>query len=167
MDRQFQDDLIAVNSARLRAEGVIKPGATSAVVRFGEGEAALRREVRVWHREWSHGRGISLFICPACQGKAQLLKFFDGRILCRRCLMRAGVMFKSAYGSPEERAEARAKRMEKLRAVLASGSLRVNPRVGRGVERRHSLTLSLRRGLVREQEGLIEEVEKWRGPAGR
>ena len=38
MDRQFQDDLASVNSARLRALGVIKPDAVSATIRFGEGE---------------------------------------------------------------------------------------------------------------------------------
>jgi hypothetical protein len=42
--REFQDDLIAVNSARLQALGVIQPDAASAFVCFGEGAAALMRE---------------------------------------------------------------------------------------------------------------------------
>lgn len=66
MAREFQDDLASVNSARLRALGVIRPGAASAVVSFGEGAAALVREIKVWHRRWSHGRGLSLFLCPRC-----------------------------------------------------------------------------------------------------
>jgi hypothetical protein len=37
MSREFQDDLVAVNSARLRAMGVIRPDASSAIVSFGEG----------------------------------------------------------------------------------------------------------------------------------
>ena len=69
MARVFQDDLVAVNSARLRALGVIKPDATSAIVSFGEGEDALRREIKLWHRKWSHGRGLSLFHLPAVRGE--------------------------------------------------------------------------------------------------
>ena len=94
MARAFQDDLIAVNSARQRARGVIKPGAETAIVSFGEGVGALRREVSVVHRVWSHGRGISLFICPKCGGKAQILRLHDGAPQCRKCLMRSGVQFK-------------------------------------------------------------------------
>jgi hypothetical protein len=156
MERQFQDNLIAVNSARLRALGVIRPDAASAVVSFGEGADALRREVKVWHRKWTHGRGISLFLCPNCGGKAQVLRLHDGRPQCRRCLMRAGVQFRIAYGTPAERAEARGKRIEKLKAKLAGGSLRARPRGGRGIERRRELELSLRRALIREREKMLE-----------
>ena len=167
MDRQFQDDLFAVNAATLRRDGVIKPGAASAVVCFGEGADALRREVKLWHRVWSHGRGLSLFFCPGCQGKAKILRLHDGRVQCRKCLMRAGIQFRIAYGSRQERAEAREKHIEKLRAQVGAGSLRAHPSGGRGVEGRRSLQMSLRRALVRQQEELIEEVEKWRGPPGR
>ena len=154
--REFQDDLVSVNSARLRALGIIQPGAVSAIVCFGEGEGALRREVRLVHREWSHGRGISLFLCPRCQGKAQKLKLFDGRILCRRCLMRAGVQFRASYGSRQERAAARERHVEALKAKLASGSIRVHPRGGRGIERRRELEMSLRRALIRQREKMLE-----------
>jgi hypothetical protein len=156
MDRQFQDDLLAVNSARLRALGVIGPDAVSAIVCFGEGEAALKREVRVWHRQFRNGRAQSLFYCPHCGGKAQILKVYDGRVQCRRCLIRAGVQFRAAYGSREERAAARERRIEALKAKLAGGSLRVHPRGGRGIERRRELELSLRRALIREREKMLE-----------
>lgn len=66
MKREFQDDLVSVNSARLRALRVIRPGASSAIVSFEEGADALVREVRVWHRKFRNGRGISLFLCPVC-----------------------------------------------------------------------------------------------------
>jgi hypothetical protein len=153
MEREFQDDLIAVNSARLRALGVIRPEASSAIVSFGVGADALRREVRVWHREFRNGRGISLFLCPVCGGKAQLLKLHDGQPHCRNCLKRRGVQFRIAYGTRFERAEARTKRIEKLTAKLAGGSLRID---GRGLGRRQELELSLRRALIREREGLLE-----------
>jgi hypothetical protein len=153
MAREFQDDLVSVNSARLRALGVIRPGAASATVSFGEGADALVREVKVWHRQFRNGRGISLFLCPACGGKAQLLKLCDGRLRCRNCLRGSGVQFRIAYGTRLERADARAKRIEKLMAKLAGGSLRID---GRGVGRRRELELSLRRALIREREGFLE-----------
>jgi hypothetical protein len=161
--RVFQDDLFAVNSARLRAMGVIRPDAISALVSFGEGESAFTREIRVWHRKWSHGRGISLFLCPRCEGKAQFLRLYDGAPQCRKCLIRAGVQFRIAYGTRAERAEARARRIEKLREKLNGGPLRVHPRGGRGIERRRPLELSLKRARVVERLGLFEEVERWRG----
>jgi hypothetical protein len=144
---------VSVNSARLRAFGVIKPDAVSAVVTFGEGADALRREVEVWHRKFRNGRGISLFICPACGRKAQLLKLHDGRPHCRNCLKRRGIQFRSAYRTRAERAEARALRIEKLTAKLASGSLRLD---GPGLARRRELELSLRRALIREREGFLD-----------
>jgi hypothetical protein len=153
MAREFQDDLIAVNSARLRALGVISPDASSATVSFGEGDDALVCEVQVWHRRFRNGRGISLFLCPACGGKAQRLKLHDGRPKCRNCLKQQGVQFRIAYGSRLERAEARTKRIEKLTAKLAGGSLR---RDGRGMARRRELELSLRRALIRERERFLE-----------
>lgn len=153
MAREFQDDLIAVNSARLRAEGLIKPEASSATVSFGEGPDALLREIGVWHRKFRNGRGISLFLCPGCAKKAQLLKLHDGRPQCRNCLKRRGVQFRIAYGTRAERADARAKRIEKLKAKLTGGPLR---RDGRGIARRRELELSLRRALIREREGLLE-----------
>jgi hypothetical protein len=163
MARTFIDDLFAVNSARLRALGVIKPEATSAIVCFGEGDDALKREIKTWHRVWAHGRGLSLFLCPKCGGKAQFLRLFDGAVLCRKCLYRLGVKDKIKYGNKGERAEARARRIEKLRAKLAGGPLRVHPRGDRDLERRRPLELSLKRALIVERLGLLEEVERWRG----
>jgi hypothetical protein len=72
---------------------------------------------------------------------------------CRNCLKRRGVQFRIAYGTRAERAEARTKRIERLRAKLAGGSLRVD---GRGMARRDELELSLRRALIREREGFLE-----------
>ena len=100
---EFQDDLVSVKSASLRALGVIVPGAASAVVCFGEGADALRRDVKLWHRVWSHGRGLSLFLCPRCERKTQILRMYDGRLQCRKCLMRQKIQFKIAYGTRAER----------------------------------------------------------------
>jgi hypothetical protein len=81
------------------------------------------------------------------------LKLHDGRPKCRNCLKQQGVQFRIAYGSRLERAEARTKRIEKLTAKLAGGSLR---RDGRGMARRRELELSLRRALIREREWFLE-----------
>jgi hypothetical protein len=164
MARTFIDDLVSANSARLRALGVIRPDAISALVSFGEGDDAFTREVKVWHRVWSHGRGISLFLCPKCEGKAQFLRLFDGAPQCRKCLYRLGVRDKIKYGTRAERAEARAVWIEKLRAKLSGGPLRVHPRGDRDIERRRPLEMSLKRARIVERQGLLKEVERWGGP---
>lgn len=64
-----------------------------------------------------------------------------------------GFNFGAPYGTRLERAEARAKRIERLRAKLAGGPLRLD---GRGVARRRELELSLQRALIREREQLLE-----------
>ena len=38
---------------------------------FGEGDGRARREVKVWHRKFRNGRGISLFFARRARGKAQ------------------------------------------------------------------------------------------------
>jgi hypothetical protein len=164
MARTFIDDLFAVNSARLRALGVIKPDATSAIVCFGQGDEAFTREIKTWHRRFRNGRGISLLLCPKCGGKAQFLRLFDGAPLCRKCLYRLGVKDKIKYGTPAERAEARAVWIEKLRSKLAGGPLRLHPRGDRDLERRRPLELSLRRAMVVQRRGILKEVERWAGP---
>jgi hypothetical protein len=164
MARTFIDDLVSVNSARLRALGVIKPDATSAIVCFGEGDDALKRELRTWHRRFRNGRGISLLLCPQCQQRAQFLRLFDGAVLCRKCLYRLGVKDKIKYGNKAERAEARAVWIQKLGAKLSGGPLRVHPRGDRDIERRRPLEMALKRARIVERRGLLKEVEKWAGP---
>jgi hypothetical protein len=164
MARVFQDDLVAVNASRLRALGVISPDAISAIVCFGDGDGALKREIKVWHRVFRCGGGLSLFICPKCGQKAQKLRLFDGAPQCPKCLYRLGVQFKCTHGTPAEKAEARARRIQKLRAQLSGGPLRVHPRGDRDIERRRPLEMALKRARIVERQGLLREVEKWAGP---
>ena len=154
MDREFQDDLASVSAAVLRREGIIKPGAASALVCFDAGAEA--KEIKLWHRIFRNGRGLSLFLCPACGGKAKYLRLYDGRWQCRKCLIRQGLQFRIAYGTRAERAEAREKHIERLRVRVGASALRARPGGGRGVEGRRSLEMSLRRGLIREREKLLE-----------
>ncbi len=157
MGRIFQDDLVAVNASRLRALGVIRPGAKSALVTFALGEDWFEREIGLWHREWSHGRGLSLFLCPKCKGKAAVLKVHDGAPQCRNCLKRGGVQFRISYGTRAGRAEARARRIEVLKAKLMGGPLRVD---GGGLMRRRELEQAFRRAKIREREALLEEARR-------
>ena len=70
--------------------------------------------------------------------------------------MRRGVQFRIAYGTPAERAQAREKRIEKLKAKLTGGPLRLKPLPGLKVARRRELELSLRRALIRERQKMLE-----------
>jgi hypothetical protein len=67
MPTPFQDDLETVSVSRLRASGAITADATSVVVSFGQGDDALRREVRVVHRKFPNSGGWSFFVCPVCR----------------------------------------------------------------------------------------------------
>lgn len=97
----------------------------------------------------SHGRGLSLFLCPNCGGKAQMLRLHDGRPKCRRCLLRLKIPYRIAGGTTAERAFARAERIEKLKAKLTGGPARLKPSPPRRtLDRRRSLELSLKRALI-------------------
>jgi hypothetical protein len=118
----FQDDLPAVSISRLRAVGVVTPDMRWVEIVFGEGDEALRRVVGLWHRRFPNNGGWSLFVCPNCSRRARVLRL-NGKPMCRHCLLREGVPYRIAGGSPAERAEARVKRIEKLRARLEGGAI--------------------------------------------
>jgi hypothetical protein len=149
--RCFHDDLATCESvSRLRAKGVITPYTAGVVVCFGEGESVLRREVRVVHRKLRNGGSWSFFVCPQCARRARVLKLHDGRPKCWRCCRACGVRYRSANGSPVERDAARMARLQKLRELLDGGPVRLHPRPGRKLDRLWSLTVSWRRGMIRQ-----------------
>jgi hypothetical protein len=63
--------------------------------------------------------------------------------------------YRIAAGSPVERAEARAQRVERLSKLLNGRPARLNPRSGRTLDRRGALELSLRRALVATRQDLL------------
>lgn len=154
MHRLFQDDFASVSISRLRASGVVTGDTKSVEIVFGEGSDGLRREVKVVHRRFPNGGEWSLFLRPVCSRPARVLKLHE-RPMCRRCLLRGGILYRIAGGSPAERAAARATQMEKLRARLESGPARLNPRPGRTLDRRGSLEISLRRAIVAMRQDLL------------
>jgi hypothetical protein len=153
--RLFQDDLpTSPTISRLRASGVVTAETRSVVVTLGEGESALSREVRVTHQIFPNGGSWSFFVCPACGRPARVLKLHD-KPMCRRCLLHSGVGYRISSGSPVERDAARMAHLQKLRGMLDGGAARLHPRPGRRLDRRWSLTVSWRRGMIRQRQDLL------------
>jgi hypothetical protein len=147
--RQFIDDLPTSPSvSRLRAMGAINPASKTVLVTFGEGEAALKREVRVAHTRFPSGGSWSYFVCPSCARRVRTIRLHE-KPMCRRCCLQHGLRYRSGAGSPTEKAEARRVQVERLKAKLEGGPLRFKPRPGRTIDRRRSLELSLTRALIR------------------
>ena len=152
--RLFQDDLPSVSISPLRAAGRVTTDMEWIDIAFGAGNDALRRRVRVTHVSFQNGGSWSFFVCPACGALARVLRLHE-RPMCRRCCLREGIRYRIAGGSPAERAVARAKRIEKLRARLTGGPARLHPRPGRTLDRRGSLEVSLRRAMVAARQDLL------------
>ena len=145
--RLFQDDLASVSISRMRALGTVTPGTEWVDIAFGEGDNALTRRVRVLDVAFPNGGSWSFFLCPAC-GQTALILRLHGMPMRRRCLLREGMKYRVAGGSPAERAAARAKRIEKLDAQLRGGPARLKPRPGRTLDRRGRLEASLQRARI-------------------
>jgi len=128
----------------------------SVILAFGEGESALAREVRVTHQLFPNGGSWSFFVCPTCGRRARLLKLHE-RPMCRRCCLRHGVGYRVSSGSPVERDAARMARLQKLRELLDGGPARLHTRPGRTLDRRWSLTVSWRRGMIRQRQDLLRQ----------
>jgi hypothetical protein len=152
--RLFQDDLASVSISRLRASGVVTNDTRSVEIVFGEGNEGLRREVKVVHRRFPNGGEWSFFVCPVCDRPARALKLHE-KPMCRRRYLSQGVGYRVSSGSPVERDTARLARLQKLRELLDGGPARLHPRPGRRLDRRWSLTVSWRRGMIRERQDLL------------
>jgi hypothetical protein len=152
--RLFQDDLSSVSISRLRAAGVVTNDTKSVHIVFCEGDDGFRREVKVVHRRFPNGGEWSLFVCPVCSRSARVLKLHD-KPMCRRCCLSEGIGYRVSSGTPVERDVARVARIQKLRKLLNGGPARLHPRPGRKLDRRWSLTVSYRRGMIRERQDLL------------
>jgi hypothetical protein len=152
--RLFQDDLPSVTISPLRAAGVVTSGTAWVVVTFGEGDSALKRRVGVMHVSFPNGGSWSFFICPVCGRPARSLKLND-KPMCRRCCLREGIGYRVSSGSPVERDAARMARLQKLRELLDGGPARLHSRPGRRLDRRWSLRVSWRRGMIRQRQDLL------------
>jgi hypothetical protein len=145
---------VSESVSRLRAEGKITADMTSVWIGFGAIE--LKREVRLAHRRFPNNGSWSFFLCPRCERRVRRLRLNDGRPMCSRC---CGNFHRISYGSPDEREAARDRRIEKLRKLVDGGPARLNPRPGRTLDRRWSLTLSLRRARIAKRWKVLRD---WR-----
>jgi hypothetical protein len=82
---------------------------------------------------------------PALRRRVRRLRLNDGRPMCSRC---CGNFHRISYGSLTEREAPRERSIERLRKLIDAGPARLNPRPGRVLDRRWSLTVSLRRAQI-------------------
>src|SRR5215469_4611845 len=124
--------------SRLRAERKITADMTSVSIGFGAIE--LKREVRLEHRRFPNGGSWSFFLCPRCDRRVRRLRLNDGRAMCSRC---CGNFHRISYGSPDGKWRGAA--LREIAQAHDGGPARLKPRTGRTLDRRWSLTFSLRR----------------------
>ena len=140
-----QDDFPSVSISRLRAQGQVSADATQVRVTI----AGLSREVRVVHRLFPNGGAWSFFLCPNCGRRARVLRLYE-KLACWRCV---GLMYRCQQGD-------KTGRIERLRKLLASPVARLKPRVGRTLDRRKRLEVSLRRALIVERRKALRGADK-------
>ena len=152
--KPLRSDLPSVRIPRLRAAGVITEATTRHRVRLGEVEVVAR----VIHLRFPTGGSWSLFLCPACGGKARALWLFEGKVICRKCCIAAGVRHCTHWMSDAERAAYRA---EKLKARLEGRvQVRLRPtRDGKKLLKRRRQELALMRA---ELEARRAALAGWR-----
>lgn len=140
--RVFRDDLPSIKASRLRATGAITAETVSTIVQFGEVGFSLGLAL---HR-FPNGGSRSLFHCPQCNRRAQVLWLLHGRPACRRCCISRGVRCRVEPMSVHQRA---AHRVRKLLAQLNSDTpARLHPRPGRTMDRRAQLEAALRSSML-------------------
>jgi hypothetical protein len=135
-----RDDLPMVKVSPLRASGAITLESTSVVISFGD----LKREVGVAHRFFPprgpEGRrgSWSLFVCPNCSRRTQVLRLYDGRVVCKRC--DGGLLLRCQMGDLSGR-------IARLRAKLYGGQKLTS---------RSKLEAALRMALIAERRRRLE-----------
>jgi hypothetical protein len=140
---RFLTDLQTVKVSRLRATGVISTASTETVIRLGD----VEQTVGLALRKFANGGSWSLFVAPCCGRRAQILRLYDGRLHCGRCLIDRGVYSRFAPMSVRQRAAVRA---PELRARLSSDkSERLKPHLWGTLERRSHFEAALRQAEFR------------------
>jgi len=111
--RVFQDDLPTMSAQFLRANGTITADTEAVSVKVGEG----RVSVGLYLQKFPNGGSWSLFRAPCCGRRAKALRLYEGKLLCRRCLVALGVLWRCEPTTPRRRAEMR---IPKLKGMLDS-----------------------------------------------
>jgi hypothetical protein len=138
--RVFQDDLPVVKISRLRALDLVTAETTEFLVRLGD----VEKLVAVTLRRFPNQGSWSLFVCPTCGKRAQVLRLLNGALVCRSCCIRRGIRCRCEPISVRRRAELR---IPKLREMLESKEhLRLKPHLRYSkLERRERILAALRK----------------------
>jgi hypothetical protein len=107
------DDLPEVRIPGLRARGLVSPEMNEFVVRLGD----VAQSVGLKTRRFPNGGSWSFFVAPCCGRLARVLRLFDGRVMCWRCLRDRGARYRCWPMSVRRRAE---RRVPQLCAMLES-----------------------------------------------
>jgi hypothetical protein len=128
--------------SRLRALDLVTAETREFVVKLGDVEQA----VAVTLRKFPNGGSWSLFVCPTCGLRAQVLRVVDDAVVCRRCCIRRGIRSRASPMSVRQRAELR---IPKLKAMLQSEqSLRLKPHLWGTMEKRVRHEAALRKAQL-------------------
>jgi hypothetical protein len=94
--------------------------------------------------KFPNGGSWSRFLCPQCNSSINVLRLLDGQPMCRGCCRERGVRYKA---EPMRGVNRSIHRIPKLIEQLNKPA-RLNPRVGRSLDRRQHFELSLRHHLL-------------------
>jgi hypothetical protein len=148
------DELPGVSVSKMRATGAITAEMETTTIAFGE----VGFVVGLLLHRFPNGGSWSLFRCPGCGRRARILRLLEGRPVCCRCCKARGhharvelldYRKRAAYLSP--------KRIERLNSDIPA---RLHPRKGRMLDKRANMELRLKRSLIVERRGKIEQFEK-------
>jgi hypothetical protein len=152
MARVFCDELPSVKVSRLRALGEITAESAATVVRLGDKDFSVGLVLR----KFPNGGSWSLFRCPQCDGRVQVLWLLDSVPCCRRCCLDRGVRYRIESMGVRRRAEITASKL----AARLEGEVpaRFCPRPGRVLDRRSRLEAGLARAKFVMAEGWLSEA---------
>jgi hypothetical protein len=126
------DDLPLVRVSALVANGYIRRGDATALVRFDDN--GFQYGVGVRARHLRNGGFWAMLVCPRCGGGAQRLRLLDGKPACGKCVRASGLRYRSESISTEVRHLATAPpRIARLNSATPA---RLFPRPGRMLDRR-------------------------------
>jgi hypothetical protein len=114
------DELPGVSVSRLRALGDITEETNVATVKLGEYEFTVGLSLF----RWPNGGSWSFFLCP-CGRRARIIRLFEGRLACCRCLKARGLHARVELVRTERRAALLTpKRLERLKSERQRASIR-------------------------------------------
>jgi hypothetical protein len=135
------DELPGVSVSRLRALGDITEEMKAATVKFD----AVEFTVGLALFRWPNGGSWSFFMCP-CGRRARIIRLFEGRLACCRCLKARGLHAHVELVRTERRAAwLTPKRLERLKSDAPA---RLHPRPGRMLDPGANLEFALRRSRI-------------------